>query len=117
MESEDWQKKFNGLNILRRIIKFNGEYITSKNISMYIKELVKGVDNLRSGISKLSLTCMQELSVKYGSLLDVELESIFCKIIKKSSDASAFIAEEVKRSLYVISQHSNERQILHYISQ
>lgn len=61
--------------------------------------MLKGVDNLRSGVAKISLMTLIEMSQTYTRLLEVELESIMNKLLKKSMDTSVFIAEEVKRAL------------------
>lgn len=59
---EDWTKKFQAMNKLRQIIRFSPDLITGKNIQTYTKEILKGVDNLRSGISRISLMTLAELS-------------------------------------------------------
>lgn len=50
-------------------------------------------------MAKISLMTLIEMSQTYTRLLEVELESIMNKLLKKSMDTSVFIAEEVKRAL------------------
>jgi hypothetical protein len=81
---------------MRKIIRFEPDCITPKNIQVYVKEVLKGVDNLRSGISRISLMTLAEMSEQYTKMLDNDLEAIFTRLIKKSNDASTFIVDEVK---------------------
>jgi hypothetical protein len=58
------------------------------------------VENLRSGVSKVALMTVAELSEMKEKLLDGEVEGLYTRLIKKSGDASSFIAEEVGRAIY-----------------
>ncbi len=93
---EDWTKKFQALNKLRQIIRFAPDLITAKNCQLYTKEILKGVDNLRSGISRISLMTLAEFSEQYTRMLDTDVEAIFTRLVKKSNDASAFIVDQVR---------------------
>ena len=63
-------------------------------------EINKGIDNLRSGVGKVALMTLVELSEQFERLIDSELEGIFMRVIKKSADSSIFISEEVGRAMY-----------------
>ena len=65
-----------------------------------VKELEKGVENLRSGISKVSLICICELVQQYKGVIDSEMEGVMNRVIKKSIDSSVFIIEQVETTLY-----------------
>ena len=49
-------------------------------------------------------------------MIDIELDNILSKLIRKSQDISSFIGEEVKKALYQVCQESNEIKILSNIA-
>lgn len=48
----------------------------------------------------MALMTVAELSEMKEKLLDGEVEGLYTRLIKKSGDASSFIAEEVGRAIY-----------------
>lgn len=61
------------------------------NVADFINFVKKGIENLRSGISKMSLICLTEMALKFNKQLDHDIETIVQKIMKKSNDSSAFL--------------------------
>jgi len=90
LKSDDWQLIFNAFNSLRRIIKNHSELITNQNIQTFMPEIINNMDCLRSGIAKIALLTLQEITF-YGKLLDSFLDKIFVKLFKKSLDSNDFI--------------------------
>lgn len=81
-------------------MKFQPSEINKSNIKYLCSEIIKGIENLRSGVAKIALMTLVEMSELFEKLLDCEVESLFKVLLKKSVDSNSFIAEEVGRAVY-----------------
>ena len=72
---DDWQRQFEAMNTLRRLIKFDSNVLRKdKNIHLFFAEVVKLIESLRSGLSKNALITFSEASNTFKKDLDPELE-------------------------------------------
>ena len=53
-----------------------------------------------------------EMSLSIKKLIEVEIETIFLRILKKSLDTNAFIAEEVKKTLSNLVKNCSDIKIM-----
>lgn len=117
LNHSDWNHHFNGFNLMRRILKQHPEEINKQNVHQLSGWLQKGVENLRSGIAKVALMTVAEMSETKERLLDSELEGLYTKLLKKSGDSSSFITEEVGRAVYQLSHNCSESKVIALVQQ
>ena len=97
---------------MRRIMKFQPGEINKSNIKYLGSEVSKGIENLRSGVAKIALMTVVEMSELFEKLLDSEVDGLFRALLKKSVDSNSFIAEEVGRAVYQLSRNCSEGKVL-----
>ncbi|CAK68513.1 unnamed protein product (macronuclear) [Paramecium tetraurelia] len=115
---DDWNRQFEALNNLRRLAKHNSELLRkSVNFPQILLEMVKQIENLRSGVSKNALISLQELSDIYKKDLDCVLDQALQKLIKKAIDLNTFISEEVRKSTISLLQNCSEQKSISLITQ
>lgn len=68
---------------------------------MILTELLQCLNNLRSGVSKISLICLGELLRKFHRKAYPFTEQIITTLVKKSITTSEFIQEEIKRCIMI----------------
>lgn len=111
LKSDDWQKNFEGSNILRRFLQFHSSFLNaSPTFSLHTttQDILKLVESLRSNLSKNALITLTDMCTIFKKQLDPEAEMIIAKLIKKGSDANKFISEEVKQAFIAVSQNCSE---------
>ncbi|CAD8204105.1 unnamed protein product [Paramecium pentaurelia] len=115
---DDWIRQFEALNNLRRLAKHNTELLKkSINFPQILQEMVKQIENLRSGVSKNALISLQELSDIYKKDLDFIMDQALQKLIKKAIDLNTFISEEVRKATISLLQNCTESKSISLIAQ
>ncbi|XP_071787660.1 TOG array regulator of axonemal microtubules protein 1-like isoform X2 [Asterias amurensis] len=111
MGNEDWETKMEGLNLIRRLVKFHPEVITDQTHTVVVA-VMNEVKNLRSSVSKLAIMCMAEMFQELKSAMDKDLDQI-CKIlVPKGGESNAFIREDVDKALdSMVSNVSPQRAV------
>ena len=74
--------------------------------------MLKLIDSLRSNVSKNALITLTETSNALKKTLDSEADPIILRLMKKSSDTSQFISEEVKKATQAIAQNCSETKMI-----
>ena len=63
------ETKMEGLNLIRRLVKFHPEVITDQTHTVVVA-VMNEVKNLRSSVSKLAIMCMAEMFQELKSAMD-----------------------------------------------
>lgn len=71
-----WNIEFDAITVLRRILVYNPEVITSKVIEQLVPGICKGVDSLRSVLAKNAVYCTEDLFLKCGPELNLSQKSV-----------------------------------------
>ncbi len=64
-----------------------------------VNELLQSLSNLRSGVTKIALMCLNEMMKKFHRRMYQFTENIILTIIKKSITTSEFMQDEIKRCI------------------
>lgn len=111
-KSEEWDKQFEMLNMLRRLLKHSAAVFQNVALHGLIVEILKLADSLRSSLSKNALIVMTEMAESLGRLLDSEIESILPCVIKKATDTNVFISEQAEKCIVSLCTFCGENRIL-----
>lgn len=68
-------------------------------MSYIVSELLNCLNNLRSGVTKLALMCLNEIMRKFHKRTYPYSEAIILTIIKKSITTSEFMQDEIKKCI------------------
>lgn len=92
-KDNDWNKQFDSLDGLRRLIKNHHEFYPTivQNMQGIMPEVLKLVESLRSSVAKNAMITLAEMCEAFKKAMDPYLESIFVKLFKKAQDANSFI--------------------------
>lgn len=66
---------------------------------MIVNELLSNLSNLRSGVTKLALMCLNEMMRRLHKRMYPFSDNIILTIIKKSITTSDFMQDEIKRCI------------------
>lgn len=58
IRDNSWNTQFDSINSLRSVIEYHKEIINEEYFNMILSELLQCLNNLRSGVSKISLICL-----------------------------------------------------------
>lgn len=68
-------------------------------LAAIVGELLQCIGNLRSGVTKLALMCLNEMMRRFGRRMYPSTENIVLTIIKKSITTSEFMQDEIRRCI------------------
>jgi len=88
MKDANWSIQFDGISKVRSVAEFHRELFSEENIPLIVNELLQSLSNLRSGITKLALMCLNEMMRRLHKKMYPFTENIILTIIKKSITTS-----------------------------
>ena len=110
-----WNEQINGLNILRRLFKYEKDFFNKVMYDLDIKDVLgKFMNSIRTALSKAALTSLKELFSQYefeynDNNEQIELVSLveffIPKIIIKAFSDKGFLREEAGKCLNEISKN------------
>lgn len=110
-----WNEKINGLNILRRLFKYEKDFFNKVMYDLDIKEILgKLINSIRTTLSKAALTFLKELFSEYefeynDNNEQIELVSLveffIPKIIVKALSDKGFLRDEAGKCLNEVSKN------------
>uniref|UniRef100_A0A8B9FB00 TOG array regulator of axonemal microtubules 1 n=1 Tax=Amazona collaria TaxID=241587 RepID=A0A8B9FB00_9PSIT len=98
LADDDWKKKIEGLNFIRRLSAHHGTILTAKlrETSIAVAQEVK---NLRSGVSRAAVVCLGDLFTYLKKSMDQELDYTVKILLHKAGESNTFIREEIDKAL------------------
>mmetsp|Transcript_34183 Transcript_34183/g.59789 ORF Transcript_34183/g.59789 Transcript_34183/m.59789 type:complete len:1228 (+) Transcript_34183:443-4126(+) len=109
MRSDNWAESFEGLNMVRRLLRHHIDVLDGPAILHTLNmETVRLADSLRSSLSKNALIVMGEIMAYLQPEADLEI-LVQC-LLRKSIDTNVFIAEEAAKALVSMSDYCNENK-------
>ncbi|KAM6335385.1 TOG array regulator of axonemal microtubules protein 1 [Podargus strigoides] len=98
LAEENWEKKIEGLNFVRRLSAYHATVLTAElhEISLAVAQEVK---NLRSGVSRAAVVCLGDLFTCLKKSMDPELDNAVKVLLHKAGEPNTFIREEVDKAL------------------
>nr|CDJ90394.1 HEAT domain containing protein [Haemonchus contortus] len=115
IESEDWCQKVEGINMITELSATN-----PKDVSDHMHEVVLAIlnecKNLRSGVSRVALSCIGTLTQNMKNKMDMELDKLCMILINKAGDVSnAFIREDANEALTKVVNYASANKALQAI--
>ncbi|RVE57085.1 hypothetical protein OJAV_G00212550 [Oryzias javanicus] len=104
LSSEDWEKKIEGLMLLRSLALYHPDTLHS-NLHEICLCVTQEVKNLRSGVSRVAVCTLGELYKHLQRTMDQELESTVKALLQKAGESNAFIRQDVDAALDCMVQH------------
>ncbi|XP_065695620.2 TOG array regulator of axonemal microtubules protein 1 isoform X2 [Patagioenas fasciata] len=98
LAGEDWEKKIEGLNLVRCLSAYHAPTLATKlhETSLAVAEEVK---NLRSGVSRAAVVCLGDLFTHLRTSMDQELDNAVKVLLHKAGESNTFLREEVDKAL------------------
>ncbi|KAM6335984.1 TOG array regulator of axonemal microtubules protein 1-like [Podargus strigoides] len=87
LAEENWEKKIEGLNFVRRLSAYHATVLTAElhEISLAVAQEVK---NLRSGVSRAAVVCLGDLFTCLKKSMDSELDNAVKVLLHKAGEAN-----------------------------
>ncbi|XP_026782606.3 TOG array regulator of axonemal microtubules protein 1 [Pangasianodon hypophthalmus] len=98
LNSDDWEKKIEGLIFLRCLARYHSDVLSSKLHDVCLA-LIQEVRNLRSGVSRIAVVTLGELYSGLQKGMDQELEATAKVLLHKAGESNAFIRQDVDAAL------------------
>ncbi|XP_036450106.1 TOG array regulator of axonemal microtubules protein 1 isoform X2 [Colossoma macropomum] len=98
LNSEDWEKKIEGLGFLRGLAQYHSDVLISRLHDVCLI-LIQEVRNLRSGVSRMAVVTLGELYSCLQKGMDQELEATTKALLHKAGESNAFIRQDVDAAL------------------
>lgn len=96
--TEDWEKKCEGIQGIRCLTKHHPEVLVSQLHTVTLA-IIAEVKNLRSQVSRSGICCLGDMYAILGKNMDNELEVTAKILLAKASEPSGFIREDVEKAL------------------
>ncbi|XP_023208932.1 TOG array regulator of axonemal microtubules protein 1 isoform X3 [Xiphophorus maculatus] len=104
LNSEDWEKKIEGLMFLRSLAYNHADTLQGKLHEVCLC-LTQEVKNLRSGVSRVAVCTLGDLYTHLQRLMDQELEGTVKALLQKAGESNTFIRQDVDAALDCMVQH------------
>ncbi|KAM4541446.1 TOG array regulator of axonemal microtubules protein 1 [Fundulus diaphanus] len=104
LNSEDWEKKIEGLMFLRSLA-YNHTDTLQGRLHEVCLCLIQEVRNLRSGVSRVAVCALGDLYTHLQRLMDQELEGTVKALLQKAGESNTFIRQDVDAALDCMVQH------------
>ncbi|XP_053538489.1 TOG array regulator of axonemal microtubules protein 1 isoform X2 [Ictalurus punctatus] len=98
LNSDDWEKKIEGLMFLRCLSRYHSDVLNSRLHEVCLA-LIQEVRNLRSGVSRIAVVTLGELYSGLQKGMDQELEATAKVLLHKTGETNAFIRQDVDAAL------------------
>lgn len=99
LESDDWETKTEGLNIIRRLTRFHAHIFNPPVLHTVILAVVKEVKNLRSQVSRLAIVCFGDMFTRLKKGMDADLDIVARQLLSKAGETNNFIRDELDQAL------------------
>ncbi|XP_069008075.1 TOG array regulator of axonemal microtubules protein 1 isoform X2 [Embiotoca jacksoni] len=104
LNSEDWEKKIEGLTFLRSLAHYHSDTLQGRLHDVCLS-LIQEVKNLRSSVSRVAVCTLGELYTHLQRAMDQELEGTVKALLQKAGESNAFIRQDVAAALDCMVQH------------
>ncbi|KAM6912549.1 TOG array regulator of axonemal microtubules protein 1 [Xenentodon cancila] len=104
LNSEDWEKKIEGLMSLRSLAHYHPDTLQVRLHEVCLS-LIQEVKNLRSGVSRVAVCTLGDLYTHLQRAMDQELEGTVKALLQKAGESNAFIRQDVDTALDCMVQH------------
>ncbi|XP_068577661.1 TOG array regulator of axonemal microtubules protein 1-like isoform X2 [Cebidichthys violaceus] len=104
LNSEDWEKKIEGLTLLRSLAHYHSDTLQGRlhDVCLF---LIQEVKNLRSSVSRVAVCTLGDLYTHLEKAMDQELEGTVKALLLKAGESNAFIRQDVEAALGCMVQH------------
>ncbi|XP_017331998.1 uncharacterized protein LOC108270136 isoform X2 [Ictalurus punctatus] len=92
LNSDDWEKKIEGLMFLRRLARYHSDVLNSRLHEVCLA-VIQEVRNQRSGVSRIAMVTLGELYSGLQKGMDQELEATAKVLLHKTGKINAFIRQ------------------------
>ncbi|XP_048831086.1 TOG array regulator of axonemal microtubules protein 1 isoform X1 [Brienomyrus brachyistius] len=111
LSSEDWEKKIEGLELVRRLAQFHTE-LMSDRLHDTCLVVIDEVKNLRSGVSRVAVATLGELFTHMKREMDPELDYTVKVLLHKSGETNAFLRQDVDMALASMVQNCTPVRVM-----
>uniref|UniRef100_H3DJB5 TOG domain-containing protein n=1 Tax=Tetraodon nigroviridis TaxID=99883 RepID=H3DJB5_TETNG len=104
LHSDDWEKKMEGMRLLRRLALYHSDTLQGKLPEVCLC-LIQEVNNLRSVVSSFAVDTLGYLYSHLQKGMDQELEATVKVLLQKAGQTNNFIRQAVDAALNCMVQH------------
>ncbi|XP_028994743.1 TOG array regulator of axonemal microtubules protein 1 isoform X2 [Betta splendens] len=104
LNSEDWEKKIEGLTFLQSLAHYHSDVLQDKLHEVCLC-VIQEVKNLRSSVSRVAVCTLGDLYTHMEKAMDQELEGTVKVLLQKAGESNAFIRQDVDAALDCMVQH------------
>ncbi|XP_063765412.1 TOG array regulator of axonemal microtubules protein 1 isoform X2 [Eleginops maclovinus] len=104
LNSEDWEKKIEGLTFLRSLAHYHSDTLQGRLHDVCLV-LIQEVKNLRSSVSRVAVCTLADMYTQLQKAMDQELDGTVKALLLKAGESNAFIRQDVDAALDCMVQH------------
>ncbi|KAM4014603.1 TOG array regulator of axonemal microtubules protein 1 isoform 2-T3 [Anomaloglossus baeobatrachus] len=104
LSDDDWEKKIEGLNLVRSLSIFHSDVVLEKLHELKIA-VTQEVKNLRSTVSRAAICCVGDMFTHLKKNMDQELDNCVRVLLHKAGESNIFIREDVDKALSAMVQN------------
>ncbi|KAG9481189.1 hypothetical protein GDO78_010438, partial [Eleutherodactylus coqui] len=104
VSDDDWEKKIEGLNLVRSLTVFHSDIALEKLHDLKIA-VTQEVKNLRSTVSRAAIGCLGDMFTHLKKNMDHELDNCVRVLLHKAGESNIFIREDVDKALDAMVQN------------
>ncbi|KAM3918526.1 TOG array regulator of axonemal microtubules protein 1 [Leptodactylus fuscus] len=104
LSDDDWEKKIEGLNLVRSLSVFHSDVVLEKLHDLKIA-VTQEVKNLRSTVSRAAIGCLGDMFTNLKKNMDHELDNCVRVLLHKAGESNIFIREDVDKALDAMVQN------------
>ncbi|XP_077586968.1 TOG array regulator of axonemal microtubules protein 1 [Stigmatopora nigra] len=112
LSSTDWDKKIEGLTLLRSLAHFHGETLQGR-IRDVCLSLIEEVKNLRSGVARAAVCTLGDLYTHLEKAMDQELDATVKALLLKAGGKDVFIRHDIDAALDGMVRHCTPTRAAH----
>ncbi|XP_049327395.1 TOG array regulator of axonemal microtubules protein 1-like [Astyanax mexicanus] len=111
LQDEDWEKKIEGLRLIRALAEHHSEVLLPE-LRVVCLAVTDEVKNLRSVVSRAAMSTLAHLFTHLQKNMDKELGIAASALLHRSWESSLFIKQAVELALSYMVQHCSPGQVL-----
>ncbi|XP_069590951.1 TOG array regulator of axonemal microtubules protein 1 [Ranitomeya imitator] len=104
LSDEEWEKKIEGLNLVRSLSIFHSHVVLERLHELKIA-VTQEVKNLRSTVSRAAIGCLGDMFTHLKKHMDHELDNCVRVLLHKAGESNVFIREDVDKALDAMVQN------------
>ncbi|KAG8561400.1 hypothetical protein GDO81_015336 [Engystomops pustulosus] len=104
LSDDDWEKKIEGLNLVRSLCVFHSDVVLEKLHDLKIAVTLE-VKNLRSTVSRAAIGCLGDMFTHLKKNMDHELDNCVRALLHKAGESNLFIREDVDKAVDAMVQN------------